>query len=245
MAQTLHRFDMGLRLGNLRDTSVSRRQAEAAAAVRKLKPKAPTAKTEAEAKAEEEAIAKANALASEASKPLPKPHIRPLSEAKAIESGAVFLSETFLFLVAGGLIVFETMRARRKESSRREDVEGRLLELQQSEKAARKALVTLEKELLHLKSKYGEPVKSGHILSRDIWETEGIEEDEDAKDEGWLSQIQSYFSYLSSVVQRTTHGHAPLTEGEQDSKEPSADTPSLSSKTATGDDKTSRQSESA
>ena len=213
---------MRLRLGNLRDTSVSRRQAEADAAVRKFKPKSPTAKTEAEAKAEEEAIAKAQAIASESTKPTPKPHIRPLSEAKAIESGANFLSESFLFLVAGGLIVFETMRSRRKEATRREDLDDRLTELQQSETAARRALVTLEKEVLHLKSKHGESVKSGHVLSRDIWETEDLGVVEDEKDDSWLTQIQYYFSSLSSLLPGTTQEPGSSTEGEeQDSNKPS------------------------
>lgn len=203
VAQTLHRFDMRIRLGNIRDDSVARRRAEAEAAVRKFKPTTPTVKTEAEAKAEEEAIARAQQAASEATKPAPKPHIRPLSEAKAIESGAGFISETFLFLVAGGLIVFETVRARRKESTRREDVEERLVDLKNSEEASRKALLTLEKELLQLKAKQNGHTKSGHILPREIWEDEQPEETNDVEEEGWLSRAQSYISYISSAITGT------------------------------------------
>lgn len=221
VAQTLHQVDMRLRIGNIRETAAAQRRAEADAAVRKLKPTVPTAKTEAEAKAEQEAIARAQAMASEAAKPAPKPHIRPLSEAKAIESGAAFISETFLFLVAGGLIVFETMRARRKETTRREDMEGRLMELEQSEKAARKALVSLEKELLHLKTKHGESVKSNHILPREVWElevAEEAEEAEEANDQGWLSRLQSYASRLSSVFRRAEQGTESAVEGVTDTK---------------------------
>ncbi|KAF9533690.1 optic atrophy 3 protein-domain-containing protein [Crepidotus variabilis] len=49
-------------------------------------------------------------------------HLRPLSEAKAIDSGANALAEGFLFLVALGLILGETYRSSRKEDKRREGV---------------------------------------------------------------------------------------------------------------------------
>lgn len=202
MAQLLHRMDMRLRLGLLRDTTTAQRRAAAEAAARKHKPTTPTVKTEAETKAEADAIAKAKAAATEADKPAPKPHIRPLSESKAIESGASFISESFLFIVAGGLIVYESWRSRRKETTRREDVESRLVELEQSEKAARRALVALETELLQQKAKNGTlSLKApSRILPREVWEVEQKEEAEDAKEEGWLSQIGSYVSSLWDSV---------------------------------------------
>ncbi|KAA8648446.1 hypothetical protein EYZ11_000386 [Aspergillus tanneri] len=200
MAQSLHRLDMRLRLGTLRDNATSQRQAAAEAEVRKLKPTSPTAKTHAEAKAEEEAIAKAKAAAEEASKPR-KPHIRPLSESKAIESGATFISEGFLFIVAGGLIIFESLRSRRKETTRREDVESRLVELEQSEKAARLALVALEKELLLLKVKHGVLSKSSpRILPREIWEAEN-QKVEEAEEPSLWSRLTSYLPFGQSEEQ--------------------------------------------
>ncbi|PIG80763.1 OPA3 domain protein [Aspergillus arachidicola] len=172
MAQALHRFDMRLRLGAVRDNAASQKRAAAEAALRKHKPTSPTVKTEAEAKAEEAAIAKAKAAAEEAAKPAPKPHIRPLSESKAIESGATFISETFLFIVAGGLIVFESWRSRRKENTRREDVETRLAELEKSEKAAEKLF--------------------WQILPREVWDVERQEETEQVEEQGWWAWITSY-----------------------------------------------------
>lgn len=201
MAQGLHRVDMRLRLGLLRDTATEERRAAAEAAARKHKPTSPTVKTEAQAKAEEEAIAKAKAAASESDKPAPKPHIRPLSESKAIESGASFISEAFLFVVAGGLIVYESWRARRKENTRREDVESRLVELEQSEKAARRALVVLEKELLQQKAKNESTKSPSRILPRDVWEVEQKEEAEEVQEERWLSRIGStVFSFWNNVT---------------------------------------------
>lgn len=211
MAQSLHRMDMRLRLGLLRDTTTAERRAAAEAAARRHKPTTPTVKTQAESKAEEEAIAKAKAAATEAEKPAPKPHIRPLSESKAIESGASFISESFLFIVAGGLIVYESLRSRRKETTRREDVESRLVELEQSEKNSRRALVALETELLQQKAKNETlSLKSlSRILPREVWEVEQKEEAEDAKEEGWLSQIGSYVSSLWDSVSHPQSAATP------------------------------------
>jgi len=58
-------------------------------------------------------------------------HIRPLSEAKAIENGANLLAEGFLFAVAAGLIVGESWRSSRKEGRRREGVDEQLEELKE------------------------------------------------------------------------------------------------------------------
>ncbi|GAA5932889.1 glycine decarboxylase subunit H [Sporobolomyces koalae] len=49
-------------------------------------------------------------------------HVRPLSESRAIESGANFLSEGFLFSVAATIIIGETYRSRASESKRRDQV---------------------------------------------------------------------------------------------------------------------------
>jgi hypothetical protein len=186
---------MRLRLGAVRDNAASQRRAAAEAALRKHKPTSPTVKTEADSKAEEDAIAKAKAAAEEAAKPAPKPHIRPLSESKAIESGATFISETFLFIVAGGLIVFESWRSRRKETTRREDVETRLAELEKSEKVAREALLAVEKELLAQKAKHGELSRSSpRILPREVWDVEKSEQTGQTEEPSWWAQITSYLS---------------------------------------------------
>lgn len=199
MAQTLHRIDMRLRLGLLRDTSAIEHQAakEAAEAeARKFKPKSPTVKTEADVKAEDEAIKEAKKKAIEHAKSRPPPRIRPLSESKAIDSGANFISETFLFLVAGGLIVFESWRSRRKETNRREDVQDRLNELEQSEKATRRALAVLETELLELKAQQGKKPAKGvkRLLPSDVWEVEEPQETETKDEQNWKSQVWSWIS---------------------------------------------------
>ncbi|KAJ3747529.1 optic atrophy 3 protein-domain-containing protein [Lentinula detonsa] len=56
----------------------------------------------------------------------PAKHIRPLSETKAIDSGANALAEGFLFSVAAALIVGESYRTSRNQSKRRDDVDEKL-----------------------------------------------------------------------------------------------------------------------
>ncbi|KAJ6262747.1 hypothetical protein Dda_1304 [Drechslerella dactyloides] len=75
------------------------------------------------------------------------PHIRPLSDAKAIERGANFISEAFLFSVAGGLILFETLRSRKKEMNRRDEVSERLQSLEEVDEIWRQKVDMLERRL--------------------------------------------------------------------------------------------------
>ncbi|KIV95628.1 hypothetical protein PV10_03258 [Exophiala mesophila] len=197
-AQALHRVDMRWRIGLLQDAAAIEKQAarEAAAeSAKKHKHSFPTVKTEAQTKAEEEAAAKVAKEEAEPPKPRSKPRIRPLSEAKAIESGATFISETFLFGVAAGLLLFEAWRSRRKDANRRDDVAERLAELEESENAARRALIVLEREVLRLraKEKNGKPGSQPvRILPEEIYEEKDDEKDTAPK--GLFARISSWYS---------------------------------------------------
>ena len=119
---------MRMRLGLLQDPAQIERQiqreAAEAEAKRKHRSSIPTVKSEEETKADEAAKEKEKEdIKNKVKKPR---RIRPLSEEKAIDTGANFISETFLFMVAGGLIVVESFRSRRKENNRREDVAEQL-----------------------------------------------------------------------------------------------------------------------
>lgn len=46
--------------------------------------------------------------------------VRPLNDAKALEQGANFLAESFLFGVAAAIIVAESVRSKRKDEKRRD-----------------------------------------------------------------------------------------------------------------------------
>jgi optic atrophy 3 protein len=197
---------MRWRLGLLQDAAAIEKQAQRDSArelAKRHKHEAPTVKTEAQTKADDAAAAKAAKEPPEPPKPK-EPRIRPLSEAKAIESGANFISETFLFGVAASLILFESWRSRRKDSARRDVVQDRLNDLEESEAAARKALVELEREVLHLRAKHNIP-NTERILPKEVYEPK--QEDEEIS-KGWLSRIASF-------INRDT----PTANDEQDAKD--------------------------
>ena len=147
---------MRLRLGLLQNPEAIERQlareAQEAAA-KKAKADIPTVKTEAQAKADEATKAKDKEKGEKSKHQSPR--IRPLSEAKAIDSGANFISETFLFSVGLGLIVFETWRSRRKEQNRRNDVADKLAELEARDQEKDRLLRELEQELAEVRAKEG------------------------------------------------------------------------------------------
>ncbi|OCK84684.1 hypothetical protein K432DRAFT_400923 [Lepidopterella palustris CBS 459.81] len=154
-AQGLHRIDMRMRLGLLQDPAVIDRQIAkevAEAEARRNRAQAPTVKTEAQMKAEEALTAKEREAIKKKTEAAHKkpPRIRPLSEAKAIETGANFVSEAFIFAVAVGVIVFEQWRSRRKDNARRSDMEEQMdalnarLQAIEAELEVEKARYTLE-----------------------------------------------------------------------------------------------------
>ncbi|KAI4098059.1 MAG: hypothetical protein L6R37_006698 [Teloschistes peruensis] len=203
-AQRVHRLDMRLRLGLLQDTAaidkqIARDAAEAQA--KRQKSEVPTVKTEAQTKADEAIVAKEKDKAAEKAKPASKPRIRPLSEAKAIDAGANFASETFLLSVGIGLIIFERWWSSRKENTRREDVSDRIAELEESEKSARRALVELEKELLRMRAKEGKEKSPKRILPKEVWELEEKEEEErQPKASGILSYLRRPLSFRKCTL---------------------------------------------
>lgn len=154
-AQGLHRVDMRMRLGILHDAAAQERmhaREAAEAAAKKRQTEVPIVRTEAQQKADDAAAADLKEKKAEAPA---KPRIRPLSENRAIELGANFLSESFIFAVAVGLLVWDQWRTRRKESTRREGVEDRLDALEDHTRQ----IVALKSEVERLKSKY-EPLPS-------------------------------------------------------------------------------------
>lgn len=145
---------MRLRLGLLQDAAAIERQIarEAAEAeAKRNKAAVPTVKTEAQMKADQAVEAKKKGEIEKrvrAEHRLPK--IRPLSESKAIDSGANFVAETFLFLVAGGLVVFENWRSKKKEQNRRDARDDEIEEMHNENSAIRDEVERLRKDLLVL-----------------------------------------------------------------------------------------------
>ncbi|KAI5970367.1 hypothetical protein CANMA_000530 [Candida margitis] len=71
-----------------------------------------------------------------------KIRVRPLNDNKAIEQGASFISETFIFSVAGGLIFYESYRSRKRASDQRD--------------ALADDITILQNEIEYIKSKMSE-----------------------------------------------------------------------------------------
>lgn len=162
LAQRIHQVDVRLRLGLLQDTAafVKAEQAEREAARQAAKKIAEgTAKYPAELSTVSSNKPISPQTAFSHSRPHSHPHppepvkqrprVRPLSESKAVESGANFISEFFLFAVAGGLILAEQIRARRKEASRRDLVAERLELLEDRTRQDEERLAELEERTHH------------------------------------------------------------------------------------------------
>jgi optic atrophy 3 protein len=150
---------MRMRLGLLQDPAVIDRQIKKelqAAEAARQKAAAPTVKTEEEMKAEE-AMTEKEKDAIRKKLEDRKPRIRPLSEQKAIETGANFVAETFIFAVGIGVIVFEQWRQRRKAKNARDDIREDLEDLQNE-------LKTVKAELAEIKARHPEPGPTTGVL---------------------------------------------------------------------------------
>jgi hypothetical protein len=178
---------MRFRLGLLQDTKEIEKQIAKDAADAQ---KPPTVKTEAETKR-----AEARAKDPDREKLRPKkPKIKPLPEAKAIELGANFVSETFLLAVGIALILFENARRGRQETKKDE---GQLREIEELKKTVRlqtQALKEVEKEILRPRSKDATPGATSHrILPEELREPEDEEKSAEPRPTGWLSWVPSLF----------------------------------------------------
>lgn len=135
---------MRMRLGILHDPEAQQRmhdREKKALEEKKRREETPMVRTEEQQRRHDEQKAKEEAEGKK--KEEEKPHkikIRPLSEARAIELGANFFSEAFIFAVAAGLIVWDTWRSRKKESARRDDVAERLEQLESEVESLRSQL---------------------------------------------------------------------------------------------------------
>lgn len=125
-----------MRLGILHDSEAQQRmhdREQQLAKERKRKLESPTVRTEEEQKKHDEEKSKPEQdVEKRKESKAPKVVIRPLSEGKAIELGANFFSEAFIFAVAAGLLVWDSWRSRAKESARRDDVAERLDQLEEA-----------------------------------------------------------------------------------------------------------------
>lgn len=215
----LHHVDVRLRQAT---TKLDRQAAQQAAAARLQKLKQiPTVKTEAQTRADEAAAAleKERAAAPHPS-PLPRPRVKPLPESKAIDMGATFISEGFMFAVAGGLIVYESLRAKRKAADQKDQVTEQMSELERTRDAHYRGLVALETELTRLKRQIkGQQASTDRLLPEELWN--GHTKVVVPEPEPWY--------YFGGVV-RWLRGDNASTEGDAQSKQNGSSTPTPAAK---------------
>lgn len=72
-----------------------------------------------------------------------EPEIKPLDPAKAIETGANFIGESIVFVVAGVLLVADQLSSRAKEQARRDAVEARFKELEEELEKAKNQITNI------------------------------------------------------------------------------------------------------
>lgn len=170
LAQSIHRTDMRLRLGLLRDqATIDRLRATEKAAKMTAKEKtASSAHADTAPKPSSTSTADTHHTTTYVSGGHTY-HIRPLSETKAIDRGAAFISEFFLFAVGGSLILFESVRSRRKEVSRQDVVTERLERLEERTRQDETRLQELEDEIWRVKGGKG-PRPSWGMDVVPLWE---------------------------------------------------------------------------
>jgi cell division protein ZapA (FtsZ GTPase activity inhibitor) len=149
----MHQINMRMAVTLLRDQAAEKRAKERA--------EAPTVKTEEQMRADEahkeKHAARDKAEKKEAEKSVWRRKFRPLPEAKAVDLFADVIGDSFILLVAGGLILYEYVRAKGKPDSNAEKIEElnkkleeldrRENELEEAEKKQKDRVETLEQAL--------------------------------------------------------------------------------------------------
>jgi hypothetical protein len=203
---------MRMRLGLLQDPAVIDRQIKkevALAEAARKKAATPTVLTEEEMKAEEALTEKEREAIKKKTEERIKPRIRPLSEQKAIEMGANFAAETFIFAVGIGVILVEQWRQRRKAKNARDDIREDLDEV----RAEVAELRAVKAEFEEYKAKHPEPAPS-KLLG--FWKGGG--KTEDKKTEAAKPQEKTVASTSSATAPTTEQ--QPIDKTLQPSSQP-------------------------
>ncbi|USP77238.1 hypothetical protein yc1106_04512 [Curvularia clavata] len=212
-AQGLHRVDMRMRLGLLQDPAVIDRQIKkevAMAEARRKEAAAPTVLTEEQTKAEEALTEKEREAIKKKAEERARPRIRPLSEQKAIEMGANFVAETFIFAVGIAVILVEQWRQRRKAKNARDDIREDL-------EAVQAELKAVKAELEEFKAKHPEPVPSkllsfwkGHTESKGHSEEKNVDPTKSATTKPESTKSESMEPVPAADA--TAQAESPVTE---------------------------------
>ncbi|KAM3586297.1 hypothetical protein VKS41_002821 [Umbelopsis sp. WA50703] len=92
--------------------------------------------------------------------------IRPLNDTKAIEAGANFLSESFIFGVAATIILAENWRSRVSAKNRRNQVDDSLEKLEMETTGLRETIQSMQSGQAALQSKMDETTQENEQLKK-------------------------------------------------------------------------------
>ncbi|RDW84974.1 hypothetical protein BP6252_02564 [Coleophoma cylindrospora] len=159
--QTMHQINMRMAVTLLRDSAAEKRAKE--------KAEAPTVKTEEQMKADEKNAQRRAKEKAEAAKSIWKRKFRALPEEKAVDLFADVIGDSFILLVAGGLIMYEYFRSKSKPDTnamkleeinqKLKELDGREKELEEHEKEQRARVETLEQALEEMRRQTKEAKK--------------------------------------------------------------------------------------
>ncbi|CAG8976612.1 hypothetical protein HYALB_00002127 [Hymenoscyphus albidus] len=148
--QTMHQINMRMAVTLLRDVAAEKRAKEQA--------EAPTVKTAEQMKQDE--IKKQERKAAQAVSPWRR-KFRPLPENKAVDLFADVIGDSFILLVAGGLIMYEFVRSKGKPDhnaekiaqlqEKLEELDRREKELEEAEKKQKARVETMEQAIEEMK----------------------------------------------------------------------------------------------
>ncbi|KAF4628158.1 hypothetical protein G7Y89_g9996 [Cudoniella acicularis] len=155
--QTMHQINMRMAVTLLRDAAAEKRARE--------KAEAPTVKTEEQMRHEEALKEKNKAAQKETSKSVWRRKFRPLPENKAVDLFADVIGDSFILLVAGGLILYEYIRAKGKPDpnaakiaaldEKLRELDRRENELEEAEKQQQSRVETLEQAIDEMRKASG------------------------------------------------------------------------------------------
>ncbi|KAJ1820168.1 hypothetical protein LPJ60_003357 [Coemansia sp. RSA 2675] len=148
-----------------------------------------------------------------------KEKIRPLNDAKAIDAGANFLGEAFIFSVALSLLFAEQIRSRNQAQRQRNAVDDRLDELEKCMSETREDLRLIQEERDLLRTEVDNLVEESATLSGVLMQILGKELNRHSLERGHSPTVIS-----QALVDRFCSGDDVDSAAQEDAKSPRTST---------------------
>ncbi|KAJ2377860.1 hypothetical protein H4S02_007525, partial [Coemansia sp. RSA 2611] len=148
-----------------------------------------------------------------------KEKIRPLNDAKAIDAGANFLGEAFIFSVALSLLFAEQIRSRNQAQRQRNAVDDRLDELEKCMSETREDLRLIQEERDLLRTEVDNLVEESATLSGVLMQILGKELNRHSLERGHSPTVIS-----QALVDKFCSGDDVDSAAQEDAKSPRTST---------------------